>query len=117
MIANLEMSEEGKRLKEQNHNDNLENFILNRAGGFEVFIVNDRVCQKMEPIYKDALPGSFIRSQFFAPTKYLFGYLIPTYWVNLMVIWFMSLILYLTLYFDLARRVIDGIGKFINGNA
>ena len=57
------------------------------------------------------------RTHFFAPGKYLFGQRISTFAFNLMVIWLMTLILYVTLYFELLRKLmesIEGASKNLN---
>ncbi len=35
------------------------------------------------------------------------GTFVPTIWVNVMVIWFMTLILYILLYFRVLKRILD----------
>jgi hypothetical protein len=51
------------------------------------------------------------RAHFFAPRKNLFGTLIPTFWFNIGVIWVMSIIMMITLYFDVFKKVLDFFGN------
>ncbi|MCA1747084.1 MAG: hypothetical protein LC655_05255, partial [Bacteroidales bacterium] len=63
-----------------------------------------RLYQQSDPIF--LLPES-TRAHFYAPAKLLFGKYVDTYWFNIVVIWLGSLILYVVLYYDLLRRLIE----------
>ena len=63
-----------------------------------------RLYQQSDPIF--LLPEQ-TRAHFYAPAKRLFGKYIDTYWFNIVVIWLSSLILYVVLYYDLLRRLIE----------
>jgi hypothetical protein len=47
------------------------------------------------------------RTHMYAPSKYLFGLNIDTFWFNIGVIWSMTIILYITLYFDVFERIMN----------
>ena len=64
--------------------------------------------QKTDPIYADPTGSSF-RSHFFAPRKKVGGKYFDTYWVNSAVIWLMSILLIATLYFDVFKKILDGL--------
>jgi hypothetical protein len=42
-------------------------------------------------------------AHFYSPYKKINGYLLPTFWMNVLVIWGMTLFAALALYFDLPR--------------
>lgn len=69
-----------------------------------------RLIQKIYPIYKDPEPDHFIDfdAQFYLAEKHFMNKTIDTFYFNLSVIWGMSILLYLTLYFDLFRKIIGG---------
>jgi ABC-type multidrug transport system ATPase subunit/uncharacterized tellurite resistance protein B-like protein len=69
----------------------------------------NELIQKFEPIYQDPIPKALftVRTHFFAPQKGFFGKLYDTYSVNILIVWIMSGILYLTLYFDLLKKIIE----------
>ena len=67
-----------------------------------------RLVQKSDPIYRDA---QGFRAHFFAPTKKLFGFSFDTYWINILVVFGMAFLLFITLYFDLLKRTIDSLGE------
>jgi hypothetical protein len=53
-------------------------------------------------------PGSHVgRAQFYAPFKMLGNWKIDTLWFNMMVIWLMNILLFVTLYFNLLKGLLD----------
>ena len=48
-----------------------------------------------------------IKAHFYAPRKQVFGNYFSTYAVNVAVIWFMTLIFYLILYYRLLKKFLD----------
>jgi len=97
------------KLKESSFNNKLFDYVSEKDPLAEkVFIENNRIYSNVKPIYCDAENKSFIRAHLFSPNKRVFGKLYPTYWVNAIVIWIMSLILMITLYFDVLKKIIDG---------
>ena len=65
--------------------------------------------QKIYPVYLYPLPGNPIldlKAHFFAPVKFAFGRYIPTLLFNVMVIWLMTLLLFVTLYYKTFQRLI-----------
>ena len=62
----------------------------------------------MEPKYK------FIKAHFYSPTKKMFGYKMDSYKVNVIVLWFMTFLLYFVLYFRLLKKLLDS-GEAVMG--
>ena len=67
---------------------------------------NNHLYQKASPIYLDPR-SKFLRAHFYAPRKRLGNYYIETYWLNLCVIWSMSIVLYVLLYYGVLRRILN----------
>jgi len=81
------------------------------AGTNEFFReTNNGIMQKIAPIYKkpDFTNG---RAHFLSAEKVVAGLAIDTLVFNLGIIWLMSLVLYMALYFDWIRNVIKKIGR------
>lgn len=92
-------------------NESLNNFVLNKNDLTNIIEFEGHLIQKSDPIYKMPDPNKgFFGAHFYAPTKILFGQEIDTFWANLIVIWGMVLILIITLYFDLFKKIIDLLG-------
>lgn len=69
-----------------------------------------RLIQKLYPIFIEEhkpLNRFDFSANLYQPTKHFAGFIIDTYYFNLAVIWMMTLFLYITLYFDGLRRVIE----------
>ena len=58
--------------------------------------------------------GKFIRAHFYAPRKQIFGIYIDTFIVNVIVLWIMTVLLYLALYFRLLKKLLDS-GELLMG--
>ena len=81
----------------------------NDISGEKCLEKDGQLIQRTDPIF--LVPdNNFGRAHFFAPQKRFFGNLYQTFWFNLCVIWSMSLVMMATLYFDLLKKLLDGMG-------
>lgn len=71
---------------------------------------HDNIIQKKDPIYLLPYDNDWMRSHFYAPEKKIFGTYIDTFWANVIVIWFMTIILTITLFTDALKRLLDSFG-------
>ncbi|MGC4021302.1 MAG: hypothetical protein QM734_04845 [Cyclobacteriaceae bacterium] len=71
-----------------------------------------KLVQKIYPIYKDPDPDHIFDfdAQFYMPAKHFFAP-IDTIFFNLIVIWSMTLVLAVLLYYEILLKIIDGIGS------
>ncbi len=89
-------------------NKKVEDLVKNVTSDLDPIIEDDgKLVATSNPIYRDGSKDHFVRSHFFAPTKNVFGKSYSTFWVNIFVIWGMSLLLWITLYFDLLRKLLS----------
>lgn len=104
------------RYKEKYHNEAISELVKNSTETHRIIEKDGKLIQKIYPIYKDPDPDHSIDfdAQFYMPEKHFLNRNLDTFWFNTGVIWSMSLALALMLYFDLLRRVIDGIGNLSN---
>jgi len=101
-----EMGEEAfMALRYRDYNENVANFVLNRLATNKIYDTGKRLVQKADPVFMK--PGSKTgRAHFFAPFKQVGNLRIDTLLFNVMVIWFMSGVLFVTLYYNLLKRFI-----------
>jgi len=93
-------------MKNENFNDALSNLMLNRASSRKIVRSNNQIIRKKDPIYQ--IPDcNYGRAHFLAPVKQIGNLTIDTFWFNNMVIWVMSIILMITLYFDMLRKLLN----------
>jgi hypothetical protein len=109
VIYKLEKANKAKflKLKDSYFNQNLEDLVKNSSELDKIVEIKGHFIQRSEPIFKDGSKAEFVRAHFYAPRKNVFGKMIDTYWVNFGVIWFMTLILIFTLYFDVLKKSLD----------
>ena len=69
-----------------------------------------KIIQKMNPGYMKTTSKTG-RSHFYAPSKMLGKKEIDTYIFNLSVIWLVTIILYVALYFKLLRKFVELLGN------
>lgn len=102
-----------QKLKDENENESLTDMLKKRTESKKILEFEGELLQRTDPIYLDPSKESFVSAHFYAPRKVLFGKYYDTYWVNAMVIWSMSLVLAITLYFDVMRKFIEGIENIV----
>ena len=90
-------------------NESLNDLVSNKTEINQIKEIDNELIQRADPIFMDS--ESF-RAHFYAPSKRLFGNRLDTFWANMIVIWTMSLILGISLYFDGLRKLINLLGKF-----
>jgi ABC-type multidrug transport system ATPase subunit len=108
LIAQLESNDRDavNKLKRKYYNDKLEEFVINRNDSKKIIALNGKLYQKIDPIYMDP-DNKFIKAHFYAPRKQIFGQYLDTFVVNVIVIWFMTGLFYLALYFRLLKKLLD----------
>lgn len=91
------------------HNESVEEQVKKRFEKNKMIRYKDELIQQIDPIFKDPdVEGYFnFRAHFFAPQKYFFGKYLDTYWFNMAFVWFMTLFMYVTLYFDVLKKVLS----------
>jgi ABC-type multidrug transport system ATPase subunit len=111
IIANSDERENLYRLESDYYNKALATFVLNDDILLKSIQKPKRVVQKYEPIFM-APTANNGRAHFCAPFKIIGNTEIDTFWFNLAVIWLVSLILYIALYFNLLRKLLSGFDNF-----
>ena len=102
-----------KTLNNEHHNDRLEEFVTNRNDIKRIVTYNDELVQKEDLVYLPPKHKSFFKAHFYAPTKNFFGKQIPTFQANMLVVWGMTLLLSIVLFFDGIRKLLEGSGELI----
>ena len=110
MLSGMQKTEEDKKkiimLKKNNYNENLSEFVTNSNSLDRIVEFENHLYQKIDPIYQEP-SGRFIKSHFYSPKKRLFGSDVDTFWVNIIVMWFMTILLYFTLYYQGLKKLMD----------
>jgi ABC-type multidrug transport system ATPase subunit len=89
-------------------NEELIKLVLDQLNLQRTFDQGDKIVPKYNPGYMKAT-SKLGRAHFYAPAKRIGNLEIDTYWFNLLVIWVLSILLYIALYFKIFRRLLDSI--------
>ncbi len=105
--------------KNKYYNESLADLVKNVSEKDRIIEYRGQLYQQINPIFIDPKPDGPLdyRAHFFAPQKNFAGVTVSTFFFNNTVIWIMTLMLYVTLYFELLRKLInsfDGITGKIN---
>jgi len=93
------------KTREKDYNESLADIMLNRLTTNKIYETENRLIQKADPVYMK--PGSkYGRAHFFAPYKMIGNLKIGTLVFNIAVIWIMTILLFVTLYYNLLKRFI-----------
>ena len=107
------MSKDGKRYKQTRddyYNESVSDYVRKTLEKNKILEYRDHLVQQYDPIYQDPrLGGGYFnfRAHLFAPRKHFMGHYFDTFWFNMSVIWLFTLILYITLYYELLRKLLN----------
>ncbi|WP_421920520.1 ATP-binding cassette domain-containing protein [Marinifilum sp.] len=92
--------------KQKYYNQALADLVLNRNEVSKMIEVDYRLIQKKDPVFMS--PNSkFGRSHFYSHVKRIGNFYIDTYWFNLAVVWLGTLILFVALWADVLRKMMN----------
>jgi ABC transport system ATP-binding/permease protein len=97
-------------MKDDYMNESLSDLVRNANEFNKITEQDGKLIQRADPVFMEPFDSDLGNSHFFAPRKKIFGRYFDTFWVNICVLWSMSLLMVITLYFDVLRRIIDGLG-------
>lgn len=91
------------------HNESIADLVMKVFEKNKILQYKDELVQQTNPIYRDPNPRSFFdfRSHFLAPQKYFAGHYFDTFYFNIIVIWLMSIVLYITLYYESLKKLLE----------
>jgi len=103
-----------EKLMQDYHNLKLQEFVSDKTTGKDWNKeYKGEFFQNVTPIFQDP-SKKFIKAHFYAPRKQIFGLYINTFVVNVIVLWIITILLYLALYFRLLKKLLDS-GEIIMG--
>ncbi len=99
--------------KNKYYNESLADLVKNVSTKNRILEYKGQLIQQINPIFLDPKPSGIwnYRTHFFAPKKYFLGIELSTFAFNLLVIWGMAFVFYITLYFELLRQFVDLFSK------
>jgi len=91
------------------HNESVEEQVKKTFEKNKIVQYRDELIQQKDPIFRDPDVEGYLnfRSHFFAPRKYFAGRFHETFWFNHIFIWVMTIFLYITLYYELLKKLLE----------
>ncbi|MEQ9466918.1 MAG: ATP-binding cassette domain-containing protein [Ekhidna sp.] len=100
--------------KERYENERVDAMLKNIQTKRRIVTSGNELVQKIYPIYaRNEFPQHALdfRTNFYYPEKYIFGIYLDTKIFNLIIIWLMTVVLFVAVYFDWLRKIIRS-GRF-----
>jgi ABC-type multidrug transport system ATPase subunit len=103
-----------KKLEDNYYNYKLLEIVTKPYERKKILVYKNTLVQNTDPIYLDPYKRGFLdfRTHFYAPSKYIFGLKTDTFVFNISLVLLSSVILYLTLYFELLGKAVRLIENF-----
>ena len=115
----MENNPDGYRLLRDNyHNEGVSDIVRKVYEKNKILEFRQELVQHYDPIYQDPVPISpiSIRTHFFSPVKPLLGKTFDTYWFNITVVWILTLLFYVILYYDGLKKLLNLSERFKKKN-
>ncbi len=101
------------KLRREHHNESVAELVKNLGETHRIIENDGKLVQKIFPIYKTPDPDHVVdfSAQFYMPAKHFLNRDVDTYYFNMSVIWSMTILLSVTLYYDVLRKILKGLGR------
>lgn len=93
--------------KDRYENESLSDMVRNSNSKEKLIVNEDKIVRLFEPVFTYEQTSGALDAPLFAAHKNFFGQKTDTRNVNLLVIWLMTIFLYITLYFDVLRKIVS----------
>ncbi len=108
IIREHQQTEEDKtafnELRNNFENESLSDLVTNKNEFNQITEYDGALIQRADPVFH--IPDG-LRAHFYAPKKMIFGKYYPTMQVNVLILWAMSILLMVTLYFDALKGLLN----------
>jgi ABC transport system ATP-binding/permease protein len=95
------------QFKLQQHNEAIDKLVRNADSDTRLLEYRSELVRRYEPVFNQPESGFLsYRTHFYAPSKVIFGQRIDTFTFNVAVIWLMTLLLYVTLHFEVFKKML-----------
>jgi ABC-type multidrug transport system ATPase subunit len=112
--ANIRANKERfERIKDDYFNESISDIVRKVFEKNKILRDGDKLVQMVDPIYQTPEPENALdfRTHFFAPVKHMFGHFYDTLWFNIAVVWMLTVLMYVVLYYDLLRKGLTRLGE------
>lgn len=117
-LATMVQDEKGRDallvLKNKFHNESMEDILTHKNDLQKIVRYENKFVQKSNLVYKTPDGDGLFAAHFYAPKKNILGFQITTLWVNVIVLWIMTMVMIISLQQEVSTRVyawIEGLRK------
>ena len=110
------MEIEFEKLQDDNENESINELVTNKREVDKIISTEDELIQKADPIYMNPSEYSFFNTPFYSSSKFLFGVEISTFWANCLILWIMTIITGIALYYNWLKKFIDYVQYIFSKN-
>lgn len=108
MSLQPKLSDEAQRLayvklKNDHLNESIEDILTRKNDLKKIVRYDNRLVQKSNLVYRMPRYSGLFGAHFYSPFKRIGGYMFPTFWMNVLVIWGMTIMAGIALYVDLPK--------------
>ncbi len=97
-------------LKRKYHNKRLSEFLRNSNDLQRIVEYDNELFQLIDPIFNDP-HHPFLKAHFYAPRKKMGNYYVDTFWINIIIMWTMTGIIYIFLYYGWIKSSSNYLGE------
>jgi len=115
MTNTAEKMEAYNQMRMRYENESVHSMVTNTGVQNRIVEWREQLVQKIYPIYfEDHRPRNAIdfSSNFYVPTKPFVGKIFDTYYFNIAMIWFFCVMLYIALYYQWLRKLVNGFERY-----
>ncbi|MCL2072800.1 MAG: ATP-binding cassette domain-containing protein [Marinilabiliaceae bacterium] len=100
-------------IKDDYFNEMVSRFVRKELDKNKILRQGNHLVQVVDPIYQIPEPKNKLafRTHFFAPEKHFAGFKFETLWFNITIVWILTIIMYVVLYYDLFKKSMDWLGE------
>ena len=95
------------KLKDDYVNESLDDLLKNAVELKQIEEADNQFIQRFQPVFMAGSPESFVRAPFFVSRKHAFGNYYETYSVNVIILWCMTLLAAIALYFNWLKKLVS----------
>ncbi len=101
-------------LRDNYHNEGVSDIVRKVFEKNKILEYDHQLVQHYDPIYQDPYVKSALtlRTHFYSPSKPFLGKTFDTYWYNMVFIWLLTIILYISLYYEWLLKLINFSERF-----
>jgi ABC-type multidrug transport system ATPase subunit len=98
-----------KKVRDRYFNEGIADIIKKVYESKKILEYRQELVQHYDPVYQDPVVKGKLdfRSHFFSPTKHFIGKYFDTFYFNIAVVWILTVILYIILYFDSLKKLVS----------